>query len=75
MANSQDPLLQWLSNAGSLGILAAAVLAFLRGWIVSGAAHARVIEEKNRAMELVYKQADITQRALETAERERKAHE
>jgi hypothetical protein len=73
--NSQDPLLQWLSNAGSLGILAAAVLAFLRGWIVSGAAHMRVVEEKNRALELVYKQADITQRALETAERERRSHE
>ena len=72
MANSQDPLLQWLSNAGSLGILAAGVLAFLRGWIVSGAAHARVIAERDRAMELVYKQADVAQRALEAAEQERR---
>jgi len=70
-----DPLLQWLSSAGSLGILAAAVLAFLRGWIVSGAAHMRVIEERNRAMELVYKQADIAQRALENAERERRGRD
>jgi hypothetical protein len=72
MSHESDPLLQWLSSAGSLGILAAAVLAFLRGWIVSGAAHMRVLEERNRALELVYKQADIAQRALEAAERERK---
>ena len=72
MANGQDPLLQWLSNAGSLGILAAGVLAFLRGWIVSGAAHARVLSERDRALELVYKQADVAQRALEVAEQERR---
>ena len=74
MANSQDPLLQWLSNAGSLGILAAGVLAFLRGWIVSGAAHARVVAERDSALDLVYKQADVAQRALEAAEQERRRH-
>jgi hypothetical protein len=72
LANGQDPLLQWLSNAGSLGILAAGVLAFLRGWIVSGAAHQRVLAERDRAMDMVYKQADIAQRALEAAEQERR---
>ena len=63
-----DPLLQWLSNAGSLGILAAVVLAFVRGWVVTGAAHGRVLAERDRAIEMVYKQADIAQRALEAAE-------
>ena len=67
-----DPLLQWLSNAGALGVLAAGVLAFTRGWIVSGASHARVLAERDRAMEMVYKQADIAQRALEAAEQERR---
>lgn len=72
MREGTDPLLQWLSSAGSLGILAAAVLAFLRGWVVSGAAHARVLAERDRALEMVYKQADIAQRALEAAEQERR---
>lgn len=68
MENS-DPLLQWLSNAGALGILAAGVLAFLRGWIVTGAAYKQAIDEKERALALVYKQAEIAQKALEAAER------
>jgi hypothetical protein len=75
LANGQDPLLQWLSNAGSLGILAAACVAFLRGWIVSGSAHHRVLDERNRAMDMVYKQADIAQRALEAAEQERRRNQ
>lgn len=54
MESGTDPLLQWLSSAGSLGILAAACVAFLRGWIVPGSAHARVIGERNRALDLVY---------------------
>jgi hypothetical protein len=75
LANSPDPLLQWLSNAGSLGILAAGVLAFLRGWIVPGSVVNELRAELARANEFVYKQADIAQRALEAAERERRSHE
>jgi hypothetical protein len=71
LESGSDPLLQWLSSAGSLGILAAACVAFLRGWIVSGAAHMRVIAERDRAMDLVYKQAEIAQKALEAAEQRR----
>lgn len=71
MESGTDPLLQWLSNAGSLGILAAAVIGFLRGWIVSGTAHQRVLNERDRAMDLVYKQADVAQRALAEVERRR----
>jgi hypothetical protein len=67
--NGTDPLLQWLTNAGSLGILAAAVLAFLRGWIVPGSVAEELRQERDRALELVYKQADVAQRALEAAER------
>ena len=71
MENSTDPLLQWLSNAGSLGILAAGVLAFLRGWIVPGSVANQLRDERDRALELVYKQADVAQRALEAAETSR----
>jgi hypothetical protein len=75
LASAPDPLLQWLSNAGSLGILAAGVLAFLRGWIVPGTVATQLREERDKALEYMYKQADIAQRALETAERERRSHE
>lgn len=74
MANGTDPLLQWLSSAGSLGILAALCVGFIRGWIVSGTAHLRVIAERDRALEMVYKQASIAERALEAAEQERRRH-
>ena len=63
-----DPTLEWLSRAGALGILASAVIGFLRGWIVPGRAYEQVQEERDRALELVYKQAELTQRALEAAE-------
>lgn len=66
---TQDPLLEWLSRAGSVGILALAVLAFLRGWIVPGSVAEQLRDERDRALELVYKQAEVAQRALEAAER------
>lgn len=69
-AVQNDPLLEWLSRAGSLGILAAAVVAFLRGWIVSGRAYAEVRAERDKALELVYKQANLASRAVDlTVER------
>lgn len=67
----EDPVLEWLSRAGSLGILAAAVVAFLRGWIVPGSVAEQLRLERDRALELVYKQAEVAQRALEAAERRR----
>ena len=67
-----DPLVDWLSRAGALGILAAAVVAFLRGWIVPGKTHDRVREERDRALEIMYKQSEIAMRALEAAEEKRR---
>jgi hypothetical protein len=66
---AQDPLIDWLSRGGSLGILAAAVIAFLRGWVVPGSVANQLRDERDRALELVYKQAEVAQRALEAAER------
>jgi hypothetical protein len=62
-----DPLLEWLRTAGSVGILSAAVLAFLRGWIVPRGTHERVIAERDRAVTLSEKQNEIAWRALEAA--------
>ena len=66
---SGDPLIDWLSRAGSVGILAVAVIAFLRGWVVPGSVADQLRVERDRALELVYKQAEVAQRALEAAER------
>lgn len=73
---SGNPLLDWLIQAGATGVLALAVVAFLRGWVVPGAAARREIEqaqreteliraERDRALELVYTQAELTQRAID----------
>jgi len=67
--SADDPLIEWLSRGGSLAILSAAVIAFLRGWIVPGAVANQLRDERDRALELVYKQAEVAQRALEAAER------
>lgn len=66
---ANDPLIDWLSRGGSLGILAAAVIAFMRGWVVPGSVANQLRDERDRALELVYKQAEVAQRALEAAER------
>lgn len=67
-----NPMIDWIANAGAVGVLAFIVVGFVKGWIVPGTAHNRVIAEKNRALDLVYKQAELTQRALEVAEEKRK---
>lgn len=68
-AGSGDPLVDWLTKAGPIGILAYVVVAFMKGWIVPGAAARASLEEtraqRDKALELVYKQAEISTRALE----------
>lgn len=68
-AATSDPLLNWLSKAGVVGILAAAVVSFQRGWIVSGRSHDRVCEERDRALDLVYRHAELAERAIAAAEK------
>jgi hypothetical protein len=68
--SSGDPLIDWLTNnATAIGLLAFIVVALIRGWIVTGREHDRVLAERDRAMELVYAQAEATSRALEIAEK------
>lgn len=72
VTSTGDPLLDWLMQAGMDGVLALVVVGFIRGWIVTGSQLRREQEEKDRALDLVYQQAEISQRALEAAERSRK---
>lgn len=64
-----EPVLDWLSQAGSVGVLAFLVVAFMRGWLVSGTECQRVRDERDKALDLVYKQAEVAQRALEVGEK------
>jgi len=69
-ASSGDPLLDFLNNnASAFGILAFVLISLLRGWLVTGRECERVQKERDRAMELVFAQAEATQRALEVAEK------
>jgi hypothetical protein len=62
---SGDPLLDFLLQGGAVGVLSFIVIGFLKGWIVAGRELTRVTAERDRALELVYKQAELTQRAIE----------
>lgn len=67
---SGDPILDWLSNnASAVGVMAVVIVGFIRGWIVPGREIDRVIKERDRAMDIVYAQAEATNRALEVAEK------
>lgn len=70
--STSDPLVQWLQTAGAVGVLAFVVAGFLKGWIVTGKAHDRVLAERDRALEIMYRQAEVAQRALEAAEERRR---
>lgn len=68
--SSGDPLLDFIvNNASAVGVLALVLIALLRGWLVTGRELERVISERDKALDLVYAQAEATQRALEIAEK------
>jgi hypothetical protein len=66
--SSGDTLLDWVrNNASAVGILSLVVVALLRGTLVTGRECEHVRKERDRAMELVFEQAKIAQRALEVS--------
>ncbi len=66
---TQDPYFQWLSQGGSLGILAIVVVGFKVGWIVPGWAYRQMRDDRDKALAQLDKQGEIAQRALEAAVR------
>jgi hypothetical protein len=72
-----DPLLDFLiNNASVVGILAFVLIALIRGWLVTGrelkskeAECERLAVERDRAIDVIYKQAEGMSRALEVAEK------
>lgn len=64
-ATSGDPLLDYLSQGGALAILAAGVIGFLRGWIVPGRRYDEMKAERDRAVAVAERHAQVADRALE----------
>jgi len=69
--SAPDPLLDWLSRAGAVGVLAFVVAGFVRGWIVPSPEVGRLVseieqlrKERDRALDLVYASAENTGQAL-----------
>lgn len=72
---SGDPLLDWLSRAGAVGVMALIIVGFVRGWIVPSPEVDRLVKEneqvrleRDRALDLVYKQAEVSMRAVQALE-------
>lgn len=64
---TQDSLdiANWIARAGPTAILAFVIAGFLKGWIVTGRSFEQMRAERDRALELVYKQAGLTERAVD----------
>ena len=65
VSNDSLDIAQWIARAGPTAILAVVIVGFLKGWIVTGSAHDQMKQERDRALELVYKQAGLTERAVD----------
>lgn len=63
--NDTLDLAQWIARAGPSAILAFVIVGFLKGWIVTGRAFDQMRQERDRAVDLVYKQAGIAERAVD----------
>jgi hypothetical protein len=66
---TSDPTFNWLTQGGSLGILALIVIGFKVGWIVPGWAYKELRKDLEDARVELQKQGEIAQRALEAAVR------
>ena len=60
-----DPTADWFGKASGPAVLAAVLILLLRGDLVTGREAKATRAERDKALDLVYKQAEVTQRALE----------
>lgn len=64
-------LIHWLPTAGATGVLAFLVVALMRGWLVPGPTHDRVVGERNRLLELALTSTRAADRAVTLAHEDR----
>lgn len=63
------PEIDWLTRAGVVGVMAYFLWALMSDRIVSGKTHHRVIDERDRLLELAITNAQVSHRSLEIAEK------
>lgn len=68
-AGATPELVKWLAQGGSIGTLALVVVALLRGWLVTGRQYDEVSKQRDKALEQVYKLAEMAQRGIDRVER------
>lgn len=66
---SSDPTGGLLTELGAVGVLAWVAFAFMSGKLRTEKEINRVIGERDRALDLVYKQAEVAAAALNAAEK------
>lgn len=69
-ATDSSDFVSLLLKGGPTAVLVAVVIGFVRGWIVPGSSYAEACSQRDRAIEVVYKMADTTQRAAEVVSRQ-----
>lgn len=70
MGPTSNPLIDLLVNGGAIGVLAWIALSFATGKLRTEKELNRVIAERDRALDLVYKSAEIANAAIKVAESE-----
>lgn len=64
-------LLHYIVQGGATGVLVLVVVSFVKGWIVPGGVHDRVLRERDRLFEIVVTTSAAAEKALEIAQRAR----
>lgn len=64
-----DQFLADPSKLGMVGLLAIAVVAFMRGWIVTGTQYQQVLKERDEFKNMVIRAVETTDRALSVAQK------
>lgn len=67
--SSGNPLVDFLAQAGALGVLAVGCVAFMKGWIVRGSEVTQLRAERDKAMAFMEDMAKVAAKSLEIAEK------
>lgn len=70
-ASSGNPVIDWLTNTGAIGILAFVIVAFMKRWIVTGSELEQVRKERDRALDILLEMTQVSAKSLDIAERKR----
>lgn len=66
-----EEALDWLTRGGAMGIMALAVVAFLREWVVPGSVHQRCEKDRDEWKDLAWRSLSTTDKAVTLADRDK----